>query len=689
MISAATLFFRDILRGYSFVLFIDRAKAGAAFLLATMLAPMAGLTGLLAAIVGATTARWFSLPRHLMPLYVCNSLLVGLSLGVVRPLDGSLAVMVCITAVTAVWLTVNLHAWLWRLDRLPALSGAFVLVALVAGMAIGGDGTRLQANPDLMRLFGEPLDPLLVAFGSAFFSPYPLSGLMILAVLFLVSPFLAATASCGFVLGHTLFLLWADVGTELAARWGGFNFILTTIALSGVFVVPSRRAFALAMAGVAFASLLTVAGLNLFLSHGLPVLAAPFLLSTWLILATLRRRESTASPEAALEQPGPPEVLWERARLARARGVGLDSVPLTTPFFGEWRVCQAFDGPHTHQGLWHHAFDFDISGEACFGVPILSPVTGQIIACRDDLPDNPTGEMNLTENWGNYLLIRLFPGRAVLLAHLKQNSLRVRAGETVLSGQQVAACGNSGRSATSHLHLHVQEGEALGCPTIPCHLIGVNVNEGETSNFHLAVQPRMGVQVGTPSCKGQLAQALHLPSGMTMTWRWRCGEEAWQSRTLQSRISLLGQRYILCGSASIEYEETQGLLAFFDHTGPPDEFFDLWCLALGLTPLSETVCHWKDEPPAQLFPMRTWERAFLFLSHPLGAAIESHYQRFWDDSAQIWHQTGEHRIPGSTTELRLEAGLSPVAGCTWLTASRGTRHWRAELITVDRKEDTP
>lgn len=673
------------------VLFIDQPVAGLAFLLATCLAPMAGVTGLLAAITGAVAARLLALPAHLAPLYVCNSLLVGLSLGVVRPLDAPLAGMVLVAAVVAAWLTAVLHAWLWRLDRLPALSGAFVLVALLAGLAIGGDGTRLQADPDLAQLFGEPLDHLLIAFGSAFFTPYPLAGLLILLALFGVSPFLATVASAGFILGHGLFLLWAGVGADTAARWGGFNFVLTAIALSGVFVVPSRRAFALAMVGVAAASLLAVAGLNLFLSHGLPVLALPFLLSTWLVLAMLRRRMSAAPPEAALERPGPPEVLWERARLTRARGVGLASVPLAAPFFGEWRVSQAFDGPHTHQGPWRHAFDFDIPENACFGAPVLSPAHGLVIAARDDIPDNPPGEMNLAENWGNHLLIQILPGRQVLLAHLKQHSLRVRTKESVVPGQAVAACGSSGRSATPHLHLHVQEGEALGSPTVPCHLVSVNVAEEGGSRFRLAVQPEAGDQISTPAYQGQLSHALHLPSGLELTWRWRRDEGDWQLKTIQTRISLLGQRYIACGQASAAYEETPRLIALFDRAGPPDEFFDLWYLALGLIPLSETVHHWTDAPPARLFPLALWERGLLSLRHPLGAAIESRYRRSWDETARLWRQTGEHRIhlPSGWTTLHLEAGISPTSGCVWLTASRGTRRWRAELTAMDRKENTP
>lgn len=691
-------FLMDLLRGYAWVLLVDRPAAGLVFLLATMLSPMAGVTGLLSALTGAAAARLLALPAHLTPLAICNSLLVGLSLGVVRPLDAPLAAMVLVAATAAAWLTMTLHAWLWRLDRLPALSGAFVGVALVAGMAVGDPTTpRLQTDPDLARLFGAPWDHLLTAFGSAFFTPYPLAGLGVLAALFWASPFLAMAASAGFALGHALFLLWAGVGTDTAARWGGFNFVLTAIALSGVFVVPSARAFALAMTGVALSALLAVAGLNLFLAHGLPVLALPFLLSTWLVLAVLRHRVSTTPPEAALERPGPPEALWERARLARARGVGLASVPLAAPFFGQWRVAQGFDGPHTHQGPWRHALDFDIPTDTpgaaladypCFGAPVLSPAHGLVVGGRDDLPDNPPGEMNLAENWGNHLLIRIAPGRCVLLAHLKQGSLRVRPGEAVVPGQPVAACGNSGRSATPHLHLHVQEGESLGSPTAPFHLVGVNEGEGTHRCFRLTAQPSEGTRIEAPVIQGTLAHALSLPAGREMIWRWRVDEKDWRTRTLQTQLSLLGRRSIVCGKASIAYEETPGLLALFDREGPADECFDLWCLGLGLTPFPENVIQWTDAPPARLFPLPRWRREWLRLRHPLGAALESRYRRRWDEANLVWLQTGEHRCPGVRATLVTEAALSPSGGCVWMTATLGTRRWRGELIELNHGKES-
>jgi len=45
---------------------------------------------------------------------------------------------------------------------------------------------------------------------------------------------------------------------------------------------------------------------------------------------------------------------------------------------------------------------------------------------------------------------------AVLLAHFRQGSVRVAAGDMVQAGDRLGAAGNSGQSTEPHLHIHVQ-----------------------------------------------------------------------------------------------------------------------------------------------------------------------------------------------------------------------------------------
>lgn len=56
---------------------------------------------------------------------------------------------------------------------------------------------------------------------------------------------------------------------------------------------------------------------------------------------------------------------------------------------------------------------------------------------------------------GNYVLVALGERRYLLMAHLREGSLRVRTGEPVQSGQRLAEVGNSGNTSGPHLHLEI------------------------------------------------------------------------------------------------------------------------------------------------------------------------------------------------------------------------------------------
>lgn len=58
--------------------------------------------------------------------------------------------------------------------------------------------------------------------------------------------------------------------------------------------------------------------------------------------------------------------------------------------------------------------------------------------------------------YGNYVMIEHNDGTITLYAHLYENSITVREGDTVLQGQVIGKMGSSGRSTGSHLHFEVR-----------------------------------------------------------------------------------------------------------------------------------------------------------------------------------------------------------------------------------------
>jgi murein DD-endopeptidase MepM/ murein hydrolase activator NlpD len=107
-----------------------------------------------------------------------------------------------------------------------------------------------------------------------------------------------------------------------------------------------------------------------------------------------------------------------------------------------------------------------------FGKPVLAPAAGKIVAFSSKHPDNREFDMgalkaNLLVMFGNYIVIEHSDTEYSLLAHLKQDSVKVQLDDVVRAGQEIAAVGASGSSLMPHLHYQLQThqtGHAEGLP---------------------------------------------------------------------------------------------------------------------------------------------------------------------------------------------------------------------------------
>jgi hypothetical protein len=95
----------------------------------------------------------------------------------------------------------------------------------------------------------------------------------------------------------------------------------------------------------------------------------------------------------------------------------------------------------------------DVSRYQIFGKRVYSPCDGTVVEAVDGLPDQIPPETDREHLAGNHIVIAC-QGVKVLLAHLKNNSLAVQAGTTVVTGQPVGQVGNSGNTTEPHLHIH-------------------------------------------------------------------------------------------------------------------------------------------------------------------------------------------------------------------------------------------
>ncbi len=243
-------------------------------------------------------------------------------------------------------------------------------------------------------------------------------------------------------------------------------------------------------------------------------------------------------------------------------------------------------------------------------------------------------------------MIQLSSGLYILLAHLKQHSIKVKENQSVIPTEILAACGNTGRSPQPHLHIQVQRDAFLGSETYPFHLTNIITGPKEDKQqLKLVSRPEKNDAVTPLETTAELAVPLHLPVGHRLCYQFTDNKGTTTSRKLFVTLSLLGEfRLQSDNGASAAFLETNGILAFYDRQGPSDSFLDMWLLCVGLTPFTNDVTRWTDSPSASLLPFSRVERILYLLLFPLGAGLESSYSRQKAEHKKHWSQNAEHKF---------------------------------------------
>jgi hypothetical protein len=118
-----------------------------------------------------------------------------------------------------------------------------------------------------------------------------------------------------------------------------------------------------------------------------------------------------------------------------------------------------------------------------FEMEVIAPAGGEVVYARDDIEENPRPGAEARSDLyqrdpaaigGNSVVIDHGNGEFSFLGHLHAGSVRVKAGDTVATGDVIGLVGNSGRSTAPHLHYHLMDGprpfEADG---LPARFVGV------------------------------------------------------------------------------------------------------------------------------------------------------------------------------------------------------------------------
>ena len=117
-----------------------------------------------------------------------------------------------------------------------------------------------------------------------------------------------------------------------------------------------------------------------------------------------------------------------------------------------------------------HAGAGDLEDYFAFGQPVLAPCDGIVARTESKLPDRPPGSTG-GDPLGNYAVLQAGKDQYVVLANLKQGSVRFGPGGIVERGEVLAEVGNSAFSPFTrvpHLAVHLQDApEPLWGQAIP------------------------------------------------------------------------------------------------------------------------------------------------------------------------------------------------------------------------------
>jgi urea transporter/murein DD-endopeptidase MepM/ murein hydrolase activator NlpD len=623
-----------LLRPYAQIVFSRDPRVGALVLAAVAVFPRLALLTLVALAVAALTSLLFGLGAAAVREggHGCTAVLTALALGVFTPEGGPPLVLVAGGAALAVILSASLQA-VFAAVALPTHALPFVAATWVVHLA-----ARVLPAPAAAAALGAPwgfvpaslVAPSWLDVPACFaFLHGPLPALLILAAVALHSRIALLLALIGGLVAAGLHAaLRAGLPWSATDVLAGLNAMLAAIALGGIWFVPQPSSLGLAAVGAALAAVVTYALTPAAGVLGLPVLSLPFVVVTHLVLTAARRREQDRRPRSAPPAARPEEALAShRMRLRRFGDVAW--LPFRLPFRGEWFVSQGHDGAHTHRDEWRHGLDFegrdpagractgggrDLRDYACYGLPVVAAGGGTVALVVDGVADNPPGEINTRDNWGNAVVVAHGPALYSVYAHLQPRSLRVKAGDVVTAGQELGRCGNSGRSPTPHLHFQVQRAAPLGSPSLPVDFGDVVLTRDGRETLASRVVPAEGDRCRPVARDEAVARALAFPPGTALEL---VEEGGGRREVARLAIDLYGRHILRSDRARLFLEPYEAGFVVVELDGDPRSLLRYLLVALARVPFDQApALTWRE-----ILPRRLLWPAWLRLLADLAAVI--------------------------------------------------------------------
>ena len=369
---------------------------------------------------------------------------------------------------------------------------------------------------------------------------------------------------------------------------------------------------------------------------------------------------------------------------------GLECPAISLPFSGFWKISQGFDDTITHKGPWKHGVDFIVVDEAdnqsegptgkltsyyAFNKPVLSPVSGTVVAVKNTMEDNDPGSVNRQDNWGNHVVIYDYRGFYVKICHLKKGSVIPGKGMTVEPGEMIGRCGNSGYSPFPHIHLQVQGAAADSAPTMEFVFEQV-LDRDRRFQHHLVPEKDQVLSALHSAIKKQKKMELLL--GDTFEFVMTINQNE-QQETVTVELDLDGTSCLKNSTAKLYFETYKNIFRFYKYTGPRTSILRYLYLAMPSLPLCSDSIEWKDDLPLDI-SLETVTKNVVLLMQSLypAAAGNAITLRYLSDSSFSSRNTTNffHRdIITTSSEVRLHREkfidlVSIVHGQDQITISR-------------------
>ena len=624
---------KHLLTSYSYIALVRNPVFGGILLVLTFANPTSAALSILSFVSVNALGKFIGITDEQMEsgLYTYNSLLIGLSMGYL--FDFSL--LVCIFTILASFLTLLLsfsfHNLFTYYLNVPILNIPFTITATIVFLASIRYSNLLVARHEGYNWLNLDFLPFwitgfLKSVGILMFLPYDIAGIVIIIAILIFSRINFFLIVTGYYSG-TLFIALLKGSLPIAfGDFYNFNFILTALALGGFFLIPSATTYLITSAAVLISALILDAVGIFWSTYGIPVFTAPFAVTVTLILYVLKTTRYKGITHDFLDSP---ERNLEQHINYSSRFKITEPQPLL-PFAGEWKVYQGFDGDWTHKGHWRYAIDFVIENHRdkktyrdeghnledyyCFGKPVLSPVTGTIIESYDKSSDNPIGEVDKQNNWGNYVIIRSAWGYFIEISHLQKSSLKVQKGSQVTVGQIIGKCGNSGYSPEPHIHMQCQYLHTVGSPSIPFVFTNCTAN-GKTLFGHTYLKKGDFVKPIVPSRAIQNKVQFILDDVYTYTLK--KDQKTMETYTFEVRMDPNGCYYFFepRSKSKLFFQHSDGFFSFYKYEGLRECPLNLLFLALPRIPFTEETVSWIDPINSSLLhglrPIESFFKSFI------------------------------------------------------------------------------